>query len=72
MKNEIRKNLFITECKALNEQCTTLTKEMEAFMSNDLDCMSVEKLKAYSQKLKEQVQKKDAHLQEVGYQNYSK
>lgn len=41
MKNEIRKNLFITECKALNEQCTTLTKEMEAFMSNDLDCMSV-------------------------------
>ena len=48
MKKEIRKNLFITECKALNEQCTTLTKEMEAFMSNDLDCMSVEKLKAYS------------------------
>ena len=30
------------------------------------------KLKDYSKKLKEQVEKKDAHLQDVGYENYSK
>lgn len=30
------------------------------------------KLKDYSRKLKEQVEKKDAHLQEVGYENYTK
>ena len=30
------------------------------------------KLKDYSKKLKEQVEKKDAHLQEVGYENYTK
>ena len=30
----------------------------------------LDKLKAYSQKLKEQVEKKDARLQEVGYKNY--
>ena len=30
----------------------------------------LEKLKAYSQKLKESVQAKDARLQEVGYKNY--
>lgn len=48
MKNESRKNLFTMEYKALNEQCTTLTKEMEAFMSNDLDCESINQLKAYS------------------------
>ena len=28
------------------------------------------KLKAYSQKMKEQVEAKDAHLQEAGYRNY--
>ena len=28
------------------------------------------RLKAYSQDLKEQVEKKDARLQEVGYKNY--
>ena len=28
------------------------------------------KLKAYSQELKEQVEAKDARLQEVGYKNY--
>ena len=48
MKNENRKNLFTMEYKALNEQCMTLAKEMEAFMSNDLDCESVNQLKAYS------------------------
>ena len=30
------------------------------------------KLKDYSAGLKESVQKKDAHLQEVGYKNYTK
>ena len=30
------------------------------------------RLKDYSKKLKEQVEKKDAHLQDVGYENYSK
>ena len=30
----------------------------------------LDRLKAYSQELKESVQKKDAHLSEVGYQNY--
>ena len=30
----------------------------------------LERLKAYSKDLKEQVQAKDAHLQEVGYKNY--
>lgn len=30
----------------------------------------LERLKAYSEELKNQVQKKDARLQEVGYQNY--
>ena len=30
------------------------------------------RLKAYSQELKEQVEKKDARLQEVGYRNYNK
>ena len=30
------------------------------------------RLKAYSQELKEQVEKKDAKLQEVGYKNYNK
>jgi len=28
------------------------------------------KLKAYSEKMKQQVEKKDAHLKEVGYKNY--
>lgn len=32
----------------------------------------LERLKAYSESLKESVQKKDAHLQEVGYKNYTK
>ena len=32
----------------------------------------LDRLKAYSQSLKESVQKKDAHLQEVGYKNYNK
>ena len=30
------------------------------------------KLKDYSKKLKEQVEKKDAYLQEIGYENYTK
>lgn len=30
----------------------------------------LQKLKEYSKELKEQVQAKDARLQEVGYQNY--
>ena len=30
----------------------------------------LDKLKAYSSKLKKQVEEKDAHLQEVGYKNY--
>ncbi|HJA94322.1 MAG TPA: 5-(carboxyamino)imidazole ribonucleotide mutase [Candidatus Eisenbergiella merdipullorum] len=32
----------------------------------------LERLKKYSQGLKESVQKKDAHLQETGYKNYAK
>ena len=36
------------------------------------DAVLLEKLKNYSQGLKESVQKKDAHLQEAGYKNYSK
>ena len=32
----------------------------------------LDRLKAYSQSLKESVQKKDAYLQEVGYKNYNK
>ena len=32
----------------------------------------LQKLKDYSQSLKEAVQKKDAKLQEVGYKNYNK
>ena len=36
------------------------------------DAVLLEKLKNYSQGLRESVQKKDAHLQEVGYKNYSK
>ena len=34
------------------------------------DAELLEKLKAYSKELKEQVQAKDARLQEVGYKNY--
>jgi 5-(carboxyamino)imidazole ribonucleotide mutase len=34
------------------------------------DPQLLEKVKAYSQELKEQVEAKDAHLQEVGYQKY--
>ena len=34
------------------------------------DAELLEKLKAYSNDLKEQVQAKDARLQEVGYKNY--
>ena len=36
------------------------------------DAALLDRLKAYSQSLKESVQKKDAHLQEVGYKNYNK
>ena len=36
------------------------------------DAALLDKLKAYSAKLKEQVEAKDAKLQEVGYKNYSK
>lgn len=36
------------------------------------DSALLEKLKAYKDKLKDQVVAKDQHLQEVGYQNYSK
>ena len=36
------------------------------------DSSLLEKLKAYKDKLKDQVVAKDQHLQEVGYQNYSK
>lgn len=35
------------------------------------DAALLDRLKAYSQSLKESVQKKDAHLQEVGYKNYN-
>ena len=34
------------------------------------DPVLLQKLKEYSQSLKESVQKKDAKLQEVGYKNY--
>ena len=34
------------------------------------DAELLSRLKAYSQDLKEQVEKKDARLQEVGYKNY--
>lgn len=34
------------------------------------DAELLKKLKAYSAELKESVEKKDAHLQEAGYQNY--
>lgn len=34
------------------------------------DSELLDRLKAYSRELKESVQKKDAHLSEVGYQNY--
>ncbi len=34
------------------------------------DAVLLDKLKAYSQKLKESVQKKDARLSEAGYKNY--
>ena len=34
------------------------------------DAVLLDKLKSYSQKLKESVQKKDARLSEVGYKNY--
>lgn len=34
------------------------------------DSELLEKLKKYSEKLKEEVEKKDAHLKEVGYKNY--
>ena len=34
------------------------------------DADLLDRLKAYSRKLKESVQKKDAHLAEVGYKNY--
>lgn len=36
------------------------------------DAALLQKLKDYSRGLKESVQKKDAHLQETGYKNYSK
>ena len=36
------------------------------------DAELLERLKAYSKELKEQVQAKDARLQEVGYKNYQK
>lgn len=36
------------------------------------DAALLQKLKDYSQGLKESVQKKDAHLQETGYRNYNK
>ena len=36
------------------------------------DAELLSKLKDYSAGLKESVQKKDAHLQEVGYKNYTK
>ena len=36
------------------------------------DAALLQKLKDYSQGLKESVQKKDAHLQEAGYRNYNK
>ena len=36
------------------------------------DAALLQKLKDYSQRLKESVQKKDAHLQETGYRNYNK
>ncbi len=36
------------------------------------DAALLQKLKDYSQGLKENVQKKDAHLQETGYRNYNK
>lgn len=36
------------------------------------DSVLLDKLKAYSEEMKEQVSQKDAKLQEVGYKNYSK
>ena len=36
------------------------------------DAQLLQKLKDYSVEMKESVEKKDAHLQEVGYKNYSK
>ena len=46
----------------------------ERFMQCGAESLTEEellaKLKAYSQELKEQVEAKDARLQEVGYKNY--
>ena len=45
MNKENRRELFNKDCEELRTQCTNLTKQMEAYMSNDLDYHTVLTLK---------------------------
>ena len=45
MNKENRRDLFNKDCEELWTQCTNLTEQMEAYMSNDLDYHTVLTLK---------------------------
>lgn len=45
MNKETRRELFNKDCEELGTQCTNLTEQMEAYMSNDLDYHTVLTLK---------------------------
>ena len=45
MNKENRRELFNKDCEELRTQCKNLTKQMEAYMSNDLDYHTVLTLK---------------------------
>lgn len=48
MNKENRRELFNKDCEELRTQCTNLTKQMEAYMSNDLDYHTVLTLKEHT------------------------
>ena len=45
MNKENRRDLFNKDCEELWTQCTNLTEQMEAYMSNDLDYHTILTLK---------------------------
>ena len=45
MNKENRRELFNKDCEELRTQCTNLSEQMEAYMSNELDEKSIQVLK---------------------------
>lgn len=65
MSNKITRDLFDKDYKELRTQCNNLTKEMEAYMSNELDYQTIQTLKEASLNSLFEVQKKITEIDSI-------